>query len=90
LCGLDVLVGFFVWLFVWGSGCRVRLLWLCVVFVALVGGDLFVHSSVRGVCLLGSVLRCVFFVRVLCFCGLFVLMCDDVVCVLRVFVLFDV
>jgi len=62
-----------------------------VVFVVLVGGDLFVHSSLLvGTCLfirvcgefglLGSVLRCVFCVCVLCFCGLLVLVCDDVGC----------
>jgi len=37
LWGLDVRVGFFLWLVVWVADCGERLWWLCVVFVACVG-----------------------------------------------------
>jgi len=62
-----------------------------VVFVALVGGDLFVHSSVRGVWFVGSgVAFCLVRLLVLHFAGLFVLVCDEFGCVLRVSLVCDV
>jgi len=45
--------GIFFVVVVWGPGCGERLWWLCFVFVALLSGDLFVHSSVRGVWFVG-------------------------------------
>jgi len=61
-----------------------------VVFVALVGGELFVHSSVRGVWFVGfGAALCVLCVCVLRFCGLLVFGCDDVGCVVGVFCCFS-
>jgi len=38
VCASLMSVWDFLWLFVWGSGCGVRLSWFCVVFVACVAG----------------------------------------------------
>jgi len=79
------------WLFVFGvwlwSAFLVVMCFVCCTL--LVGISLFIQVCGEFV-LLGSVLRCVFYVCVLCFCGLLVFDFDDVGCVLRVFLLFDV
>jgi len=73
------------WMSVWEFLCvfSVGCAFVVVVFVALVGGDLFVHSSVRGVCFVGFgaalCVLCEFFVFVDCWC--LVAMMLVVVCV---------
>jgi len=81
LWGLDVRVGFSLWLFVWGPGCGERLWWLCLLHL-LVGICSFIQVCGELV-LLGSVLCWVFCVCVLCFCvcGCLVAMMLAVFCV---------
>jgi len=47
LCVLEVRVGFSLWLFAWGPGCGVRLLWLCLLYL-LVGNCLFIRACWWG------------------------------------------